>query len=352
MRRIMLFLAALGYLAAMAYFAFRPFRPIPGLQYASADPEWGAEGVHVQRDAALEDPSAAARLRPALVASGAFSLVVELRTDSLKQYGPASIVTLSRNAMNRNFTLGQHGDGLVFRLLTSRNGRGGMLATLQEPHLFATNTPQRLAVTFDRATLRLYAEGVQRRTLDVEGDFSGWGSNRTLVLGDEPDGGDGWAGWIRSLAFYDRALAPEEVASLAGGQAVPGALLAYDFAQGGTSTGMVPLRYRNLFVSRDPAAYELGDCLFNIAGFVPLGLAAYLCMPLRMERRKLAAVAAPLVAGLVASGTIEWLQRYVDGRVPCTLDLVYNTMGALLGGLLGWLVFSTFEERRIKRSKT
>jgi hypothetical protein len=46
------------------------------------------------------------------------SVAVAASTADVNQHGPARIVTLSKNANERNFTLSQDGSNLVFRLRT------------------------------------------------------------------------------------------------------------------------------------------------------------------------------------------------------------------------------------------
>lgn len=342
-RKAAMAVLVLCYLGTVGYFAFRPFKPIRGWSYAPADLEWAAGAVHLRRDASLEKRREVQAMRTALLASGKLSLEIVLRTDSLQQHGPAIIAAFSRDNLSRNFSLGQQGNGLDFRLRTDGVGHSVAQTVLVVPQVFNPGAVQHLVVSYDGKTTRLFVDGSLRaESPEAWGGFSNWGRNHALVLGDQPNGGDAWSGRVWRFALYDRALGAEEAARLHAGQSVADPLFVHGFS--GLPFGWTPLRYRNIFITSDPAAYALGDCLFNIAGFVPLGFLIYMLLPVRMERRKTVAVVAPILAGLLASGVIEALQRYVYMRVPCALDLVYNTTGSLLGGLLGWLVFSTFKK--------
>ena len=55
--------------------------------------------------------------------SNELSVEAVIRPDRLDQTGPARIVTFSSDSGNRNFTLGQQNDSLVFRLRTPSTGR-------------------------------------------------------------------------------------------------------------------------------------------------------------------------------------------------------------------------------------
>lgn len=354
MHRVSIGVLVVTYLLVMAFFAFRPFRPIPGLQYAPASLTWSDGSIHVQRNAALEDRQNSTRVRDALMKSGRMSLEIALQTDSIRQLGPAIIAAFSRDAKNRNFELGQEGNGLEFRLRTIHTGNSGMPAVLEVPGVLDSSRRQHLVITYDGEVSRMFVDGQLRgQSFSLKGGFGNWDRNLALVFGDEPAGGDGWAGRIWKIAIYDGALDKDEVIRLQSGDAVPGAVLVHDFGgtEGVLPEGLARLRYRNLFITTDAAAYNLVDCLFNIVGFVPLGVFTYLILPLRLERRKvLAGIAAPALVGLAASGTIEFLQRFILLRVPCMPDLVYNLSGTLIGGLLGWLAFSAFKNNPIKRS--
>lgn len=336
-----------AYLCTVGYFAFRPFKPILAWGYAPAELEWADGAVHLRRDASLEKRHEVQAMRSALVASGELSLEIVLRTDSLQQPGPGIIAAFTRDKLSRNFSLGQEGNGLDFRLRTDGVGHSVAQTVLLVPQVFNPGAVQHLVVSYDGKTTRLFVEGSLRaESAEAWGGFANWGRNHALVLGDQPNGGNPWTGRVWRFALYDRALGAREAARLHAGQSVAEPLFVHGFS--GLPDGWAPLRYRNMFITSDPAAYALDDCLFNIAGFVPLGFLVYMLLPVRMERRKTVAVFAPMLAGLLASGTIEGLQRYVYMRVPCALDLVYNTTGSLLGGLLGWLVFSTFKKNNTK----
>lgn len=354
-RRIVIGALAAAYLVAMAGFAFRPFRPISGTGYVPAMLEWKDGAVHVQRDASLEDRRNVSRIRDALVESGQISLAVVLKTDSFEQPDPALIFGLSRDYLTRNFSLDQDGNAIELRLRTTETDHNGMRSSLLVPNILDPKRKQHLVVTYDGSVTRLYVDGGLRSESDrLRGDFSNWGRNHALVIGDEPNGGYAWSGCIWHLSVYGRALGADEVEVLCNGGVAPDALASYDFANASgygkkLPRGLEPLRYRNLFVSTDAAAYDLDDCLFNIVGFVPLGIFVYLMLPMRVEQRKIIAVIVlPMATGLAAGATIELLQRYIATRVPCAPDILYNVTGALLGGLLGWLAFSTFEDKSVK----
>jgi len=355
MRRTLFSLVVLCYLGALAYFAFRPFEPIPGLRFDSAPFDLVDGAVHIRTGAALEDRRNVAKMSKALVKSGRMTLEVVLKTDSLDQSGAARIISYSCDPHYRNFTLAQQGNGLEFRLRTTETDPNGVQSSLVVPEVFDAGKMQHLVVVYDGSEIRLYVDGKPRQQVsELHGDFTNWGKNHALVIGDEPAGCRPWFGWIRRYSVYDRALSSSEVARLHNGEAVPDSVATHNFEatqeQGGdTLDGLVRLQYRNLFITTDPTAYQLTDCVLNVAAFAPLGFFAYMLLPAHIERRKiLAVILLPVLIGLFTSGLVEGTQRYIHGRIPCLPDLVYNVTGTLLGSLFAWLAFSTYEQKTMK----
>ncbi|MDF7799394.1 VanZ family protein [Pontiellaceae bacterium B1224] len=326
MKTLLFRLALVGYLLTIAYFGFRPFKPIPGRLYPKVEPSINGA---FQMGAALEDRKGGDHLREVLRDSNQMSLEVLLKTDSLKQGGPARIISFSRDSMSRNFTLGQEGNGLAFRLRTSETDGNGMYPSLLVPQIFETNRFVHAVVVYDGTEIRLYIDGIQHpASVADQGDFSAWGKNHLLIMGDEVMGGRPWSGTIEHFSVYDRVLQEQEVRQLSMGAVLPGSV--YAFPAAGT---MRPLRYRNLFVLAD-TEFMLRDCIANVVAFIPLAPLFWLARGLRK-----CVFWQAVIAGFLISCSFEWLQQGIEGRVPCLVDLAYNMLGTLFGCGLLWLGF-------------
>jgi len=314
------------YFLGLAYFAFRPFEPIPGLRYPDAAP--ATNGVF-RAGAALEDSEGAVVLLERLGESGRMSLEILLKTDSLQQGGSARIVSFSRGPMCRNFTLGQSGNGLSFRLRTTATDSNGMHPSLLVPQVFDDQRFQHLAVVYDGSQVRLYVDGQIHSAIGLTGNFDNWEPEHLLVMGDETFGGRPWEGVVKRFSIHDRALGTEEVVLLRDGQEIPGTVYSYP------GEGMRPWRYRNPFYFTEPV-FNARDCTANIAGFIPLAPLLWLAFP-GCFRKKALVFIVPVGAGFLLSGMIELAQRGISGRVPSLVDLAYNVLGAMVGCGLLWL---------------
>jgi VanZ family protein len=71
------------------------------------------------------------------------------------------------------------------------------------------------------------------------------------------------------------------------------------------------------------------DVQTNIVGYMPLGL-------LLRVRGMRPGLLRPLLLAALLSFSMEVLQNFLPGRVPSSSDWLFNSLGALLGAVLGW----------------
>jgi len=170
---------------------------------------WNHDGAMVLGGGAMLGDEANDILLRACRASNALTVEAWIVADNTTQRGPARIVTFSTNATERNFTLGQEGGTLIFRLRTTRTDLNGTNPQLTLCSLRA-GEPIHLVVTYEPGRLRCYRNG--EPVLDtnaVEGDFGNW-SPHHLLFGDEWNGERDWSGTLEGVALYSRALSEEE----------------------------------------------------------------------------------------------------------------------------------------------
>jgi hypothetical protein len=102
-----------------------------------------------------------------LVSRNQLTLVVRMRTNNLEQTGPARIVTYSLNPVSRNFTLGQIGNTLTFRLRTPASGLNGAEPALYTGPVLSLDHTYLVAAVYDGRISRLYVDGKLAAELDL-----------------------------------------------------------------------------------------------------------------------------------------------------------------------------------------
>jgi hypothetical protein len=95
--------------------------------------------------------------------------------------------------------------------------------------------------------------------------------------------------------------------------------------------GVLSRPHRIFFLGREPRLVPFQDIWTrdawqNVLGFVPLGMVAAIWPG--------ATLFSVLATGLAISGSIEFIQLTVPGRVPSVDDVITNTAGAFCGWLL------------------
>jgi VanZ family protein len=93
--------------------------------------------------------------------------------------------------------------------------------------------------------------------------------------------------------------------------------------------GVAPLAFLGAPVPRHLTSF---DVLVNVLAYLPLGVLVVLAIHPRVRGTVGALLA--LAAGVLLSGAVEALQTYLPSRVSSNIDLLTNSAGAFLGGLL------------------
>jgi VanZ family protein len=119
---------------------------VPALRWTEASPALAGRSW-------LQSEGAAAHLAQRLRAANRFTLRIRCATDDANQDGPARIVSNSFSTLLRNFTLGQQGADLVFRLRTPLTGDNGSFLETVVPGVFSTHRERDILVTYDGANV-------------------------------------------------------------------------------------------------------------------------------------------------------------------------------------------------------
>lgn len=109
----------------------------------------------------LSTPTAATSLSEKVRQSSQFTISTIVATANPEQSGPARIISLSKDPLHRNFTLGQEKNELVFRLRTPITGENGMYTDLSVPGIFQNKQLNHLVFTYERSVLKLYVNKIE-----------------------------------------------------------------------------------------------------------------------------------------------------------------------------------------------
>jgi hypothetical protein len=167
--------------------------------------------MHVLGGAFIPDGAFNKEIRDQCRKSGELAIEAVVTTSRVPQFGPARIISLSRNPAKRNFTLGQQDDHLVLRLQTSNTSRNGMdfkLARVEPGRAY------HVLVTYKSGLLVCYLDGKIASESNFEsGSFKKWhGSSYTLIFGNEVGGVRPWEGYLDGVAIYSRFIGADEAA--------------------------------------------------------------------------------------------------------------------------------------------
>lgn len=250
---------------------------------------------------------------PAAMRTNRLEIMLRVRSFSPQQEGPARIMTLSSDLRTRNFTVGQDGSDMIFRLRTPWSSVNGTPA-VQVPGLFAGDEWVDLRILIQPNELQIAAgDKVRVRRQLPPAPLELWDPSVGLALGNELTGDRPWRGEI------SRALIRADDSSI--DYLAPGAL-------------EIPVR---LWYFNDPQITPfqnlyLRDVILNLAGFVPLGL----LVAMWMRERDRGAVWRPLLLVIAVSASLETLQLGFPDRNLSVNDLIFNTIGGGVGIALAY----------------
>lgn len=178
-----------------------------------------ASGFQTKNDKlTIESPSLFAapvadskRIAKRLTDSKSVTVEVWIRAANLKQKGPARIVSFSKDANKRNFTLGQDGSDIELRIRTTKSDLNGLPGIRAAAGTMADDWTHCVATVDQNRTATMYINGNQAANRELAGTLGRWDDSFQLSIGNEITGGRPWLGDLSLVAIYDRALTSSEV---------------------------------------------------------------------------------------------------------------------------------------------
>lgn len=185
------------------------------LRLVNADPAgaiWPDDGGFMVfgNRAALISPLPATKIVTAAQATNELTIEAVITPQDAEHAGPARILSLSRDPLSRNFTLGQVKGQYSLRLRTSQTDEQGLPELPSYDNMLLPER-QHVVAVYDQVEVRFYVNGEFAGQGARSGDFSNWDPSFRLVLGNEASMDRQWAGRFELVAIYARALTPAEV---------------------------------------------------------------------------------------------------------------------------------------------
>ena len=173
---------------------------------------WGLQ-FNGGRAKAQGSTTASSKLQQLITATGEYSIEAWVAPANVTQEGPARIVSYSGSTTERNLMLGQtlYNYDLLNRSRDSDGNGDPALSTADGDEVLQA-TLQHVVASFDPVNgRRLHVNGELVAADGASTSLAGWESNYALVLGNEVSGDRPWAGSMRLLAIYNRALSDSQI---------------------------------------------------------------------------------------------------------------------------------------------
>ena len=169
-------------------------------------------GLQVLKPTRIASSGAATKLSEGIKASNAITIEAWIQPTSTGQGGPARVVTLSSNTIERNFTLGQESTAYDVRLRTTRNNDNGSKPSVTTPSGTLNTGLTHVVYTRDsNGSAAIYVNGVKQVSRTVSGELSNWDSAYRFGLANELNGDRPWLGTLHRVAIYNRVLGGSEI---------------------------------------------------------------------------------------------------------------------------------------------
>ena len=273
----------------------------PGIAYSKKAPDWLLQAIR----------------------SNELAISLRVRPFTGAQYGPARILTVSKDVYARDFTIGQEGSDLIVRLRTSQSDLNG-LPQLVLPGILKSLDWRTVQVSMRPGALTIIVDGAVIAHRDLSGSpLQRWNRTFRVAIGNELTGSRPWLGEISqaTITVGNKSIEYTE----------PGILL-------------TPKRYWSFrdwngdLVARPTS---LRDPVQNVLLFIPMGI-LFRC------RARIGGFKRGVLAILTCGGIsvfFEVLQIGFDSRHPSADDVFFNVIGATLGYLIFGYVLLRYQRK-------
>lgn len=285
-----------------------------------------------------------------------FAVELLLRPATTKSVSTNTILAFDTPTPSTELLLRQWTDGLAISHEEATEHDGTKTTEVYVAHVFRLDRLVLVTISSGPDGTMVYLDG-QPRQLFPHFRISRKDLSGKIVLGTSPMAYHPWVGELRGFAIYSKAMTPADVLRHDKEWNKPnappdleGAIAHYSFSEpaghevrndiASAPNLEIPVRFtvphKGLLLSpaqeRKVNSRYAFDVLTNIAGFVPLGLIG--CAYFSWTRGRWEAVLFTTITCGILSLVIEVLQYYIPSRASGITDVITNTLGAALGGML------------------
>ena len=278
--------------------------------------------------------------------------------------GSGWILTFCDERYMPNLLIGQRNLNLVIRSYISQSGRKTQYSEIVAEGFFKTKENILLTMTSKQHVLCLYKDALLIQQYRDSNLFLNKMLSHTayLTIGNKPNPSDPWTGTILGLSVRKIAMPQDEVIKShkiwttskysEENELRDNLVLKYNFNKmssdkivdlSGHENNLIIPKYYN--IKKGPLNTESyrkidrRDLIINIIGFIPLGF----LLSLRMFSYKFSSIIISIsfvvIFCFLLSFLIEFIQGYLPTRSSSYLDLICNTIGAIIGVILAGLYF-------------
>ncbi len=172
---------------------------------------WKDSALVVRSATKIESVHSATKLAEQCKRSNALTIEAWIKPANTSQKGPARIVSMSSNSVQRNFTLGQERDRYQFRLRATSTSDNGIPDTGSGNGKAETKLAHVVFTRGSDGRVRFYVDGKQTESRKVAGRLSNWDVGFPLILANERKAERPWLGEFHLVAIYSRALSSAEI---------------------------------------------------------------------------------------------------------------------------------------------
>lgn len=178
---------------------------------------WGPGSLAVIAPTLIASAAAATKLNQAVLGSNEITIEAWITPASTTQDGPARIVTLSGDALNRNVMLGQGlwgdqpADLYDVRLRTTATDLNGTPSLSTAAGTLTTGLSHVVYTRTAAGVATIYVNGTEQASGTAGGDVSNWDAQYRLALANELSGDRPWLGEFHLVAIYNYALTPAAI---------------------------------------------------------------------------------------------------------------------------------------------